>query len=247
MKIFIDSANLSDIELALQRGFADGITTNPSLLSKEPKGKFEEHIKKIIGLIQKYKDGTHLSVEVFSRDPKEIVRQAKQFVETFHYKHLSIKVQVGWDELGTIRELTEAGISVNCTACMTPTQALMAAAAGAKYVSLFWGRIRDAGDQEKSKDLWPALEELRKTKALENSDFDPAAVVRATRMLLDGRGSMSEIIAGSMRSVSDIKQAGLSGAHIVTVPPKFFPSMISHPKTDEVVSQFLREFEEWLK
>ena len=247
MKIFIDTANLADIEAALRRGFIDGITTNPSLLAKEPKAKFEDHIKKIVELARELKNGVHLSVEVFSREPDEIIRQAKYFIKEFGYPNLSIKVQVGWNELETIRRLSEEGVSVNCTACMTPTQAVMAAAAGAKYVSLFWGRIRDAGDPEKSKTLWGALSKLREEKALEDSDSDPAAVVRQTRTLLDQRGAAAEIIAGSMRSVADVKQAGLAGAHIVTVPPKFFPAMISHPKTEEVVDQFLKDFEGWLK
>src|SRR3990167_1036867 len=99
MKIFIDSANLAEIEEGLKRGFASGITTNPSLLAKEPKGSFEGHIGKIIDLIKKYQPGIHLSVEVFSRDKDEILKQAKSFMDKFGYPQLSIKVQIGWDEL----------------------------------------------------------------------------------------------------------------------------------------------------
>jgi len=132
MKIFIDSANLTDIEEALKRGFAEGITTNPSLLAKEPKGSFESHIGAIIDLINKYKPGIHLSVEVFSRDKEIILKQAREFIREFGYPQISIKVQVGWGELETIKKLSEMGISVNCTACMSVTQAVMAARAGAK-------------------------------------------------------------------------------------------------------------------
>lgn len=251
MKIFIDSANLEEIKTALSRGFISGITTNPSLLAKEPKGKFEKHVGAIIDLIKSVNPngGIHLSVEVFSRDPREIIAQAKRFVKEFQYPGLSIKIQMGLEELGTIHELSREGVSVNCTACMTPLQAVMAAAAGAKYVSLFWGRIRDAGDSDKLKGspgIEQAIQAMRDARTLEDLDFDPGNVVRETRHLLEQSGLKSEIIAGSMRSVLDIKQAGLSGAHIVTVPPKFFDPMATHPKTEEVVAQFLADFQEWM-
>ena len=244
MKIFVDTANLQEIEETLKRGFIQGVTTNPSLLAKEPKSKFEEHISKIVELLKKYQDGAHLSVEVFSQDPKEILKQAKYFKQTFQYDSLSIKVQVGWNELEVIKELSENGISVNCTACMNVTQAMMAAWAGAKYVSLFWGRIRDGGSDEKFKN---ERDMAFKNKSLDNDDFDPAKVVRRTRQLIDQTGLNAEIIAGSMRGVLDIRDAVLAGAHIVTVPPKLFKDMISHFKTDEVIRQFLTDFDNWLK
>lgn len=243
MKIFIDSANLNDIEEALKRGFAEGITTNPSLLAKEPKSSFEAHIGKIVELIKKHQPGIHLSVEVFSRDQKIILEQAQKFMKQFAYPQMSIKVQVGWDELETIKKLSAAGISVNCTACMNVTQAVMAARAGAKYVSLFWGRIRDGGtDANMSNERDAAFAR----KSLDKSDFDPFKVVQATRQIFDQDKIPSEIIAGSMRSAVDVRDARLAGAHIVTVPPKFFPDMISHFKTDQVVNQFLTDFEKWM-
>lgn len=243
MKIFIDSANLTDIEEGLKRGFAHGITTNPSLLSKEPKSSFELHIGKIIDLINRYQPGIHLSVEVFSRDPSEILRQAERFMELFQYPPLSIKVHIGWEELGVIRMLASRGFSVNCTACMSVTQAILAARAGARYVSLFWGRIRDAGlDLE----MEAVRRDLIDRKVLDERDFDPAAVVRSVRELLDRDRIESEIIVGSIRSVLDVKNAALSGAHIVTIPPKFFPGMVRHFKTDQVVNTFLTDFAAWL-
>jgi len=243
MKIFIDTANLAEIEEGLKRGFAKGITTNPSLLSKEPKSSFEGHVGKIIDLIKKYQPGIHLSVEVFSTDPEEILKQAQQFVKQFNYPQLSIKVQVGWNELETIKKLSAAGISVNCTTCMDVTQALMAAHAGAKYVSLFWGRIRGGGVEE---EFTQEREDLKIRKVLDDKDFDPAIVVRSVRTLFDQDHLPAEIIVGSVRSVTDIRDAGLAGAHIATVPPKFFPDMMQHFKTDQVVSQFLTDFQGWL-
>ncbi|MEK9183500.1 MAG: transaldolase family protein, partial [Patescibacteria group bacterium] len=98
MKLFVDTANLKDIEEALKRGFVRGVTTNPSLLAKEPKAKFEEHIGKIVELIKKYQPEAHLSVEVFSRDPDEILKQATGFAKKFLCSNLSVKIQIGWNE-----------------------------------------------------------------------------------------------------------------------------------------------------
>jgi len=243
MKIFIDTANLEDIEKCLKRGFAHGITTNPSLLAKEPKTSFKSHVDKIIGLINTYQPGIHLSVEVFSTNQAEILQQAQNIMEQFNYPQMSIKIHVGWDELETIKKLSRMGISVNCTACMNVSQAIMGARAGAKYVSLFWGRIRDGGnDPEKSELRF----NLKEKKILEDDDFNPAHVVGAVRKIFDEDNFNTEIIVGSIRSVVDIKHARLAGAHIITIPPKFFPDMMSHFKTSQVVEQFMKDFQEWL-
>lgn len=242
MKIFVDSANLQDIEESLQRGFIRGVTTNPSLLAKEPKARFEEHVGKIVDLIKKYQPGASLSVEVFSTDPATILEQARHFLTTFQYSELAIKVQVGWEEFAVIRALAAEGIAVNCTCCMSIPQAVLAAAAGARYVSLFWGRIREGGGAAHAESRKASLEEKRLTEA----DFDPAHVVSAVRALFDASFPQSEIIVGSIRSVVDVTDAMRAGAHIVTVPPKFFRPMVAHFKTDEVVQQFLRDFSSWL-
>lgn len=243
MKIFIDSAKLEDIEQGLRRGFVSGITTNPTLLSREPRSSFEGHIGKIIELIKKYQPGIHLSVEVFSKNPEEICEQAERFVKTFSYPQMSVKVQIGWDELESIKKLSAAGISVNCTACMDFTQCLMAARAGAKYVSIFWGRIREGGVKPEEA---TSRDDLKERKVLGDKDFDPFFVTKSVREILDREKIGCEIIVGSIRSVIDIRDAALAGAHIATVPPKFFPDMIKHYKTDEVVSQFLTDFQKWL-
>ncbi|TSC59249.1 MAG: transaldolase [Candidatus Peregrinibacteria bacterium Greene0416_19] len=243
MKIFIDSANLRDIEEALKRGFIRGITTNPSLLAKEPKAKFEEHIGNIIELIKRHQPGISLSVEVFSTDPAEILTQAKRFLNTFKYPELAIKVQIGWDELAVIRSLAAEGIKVNCTCCMDIPQAVMAAAAGARYVSLFWGRIREGGTAKYANQKKEYIDSGR----LEEDDFNPAHVVRETRAIFDRSFPDCEIIVGSLRSVADFTAADRAGAHIVTTPPKFFVPMATHFKTDEVVQQFLTDFSAWLK
>ena len=222
MKLFIDSANLADIEAALKRGFPAGLTTNPSILAKEEKGDYRQHVKRIIDLLQRYEYDIPLSVEVFSADPAEMIAQAEEFVDHFgFYKNLAIKVPIGWDELAVIRELRRRDIQVNCTACMSYNQAVMAALAGANYVSIFFGRVKDMG-------------------------YDAATIVQQVHRTFREWNTPSQIIVGSIRHIQDINEALQAGADIVTVPPQFFPKLVAHPKTDEAVNQFLADFNAWL-
>ncbi|HMF13368.1 MAG TPA: transaldolase family protein [Gemmataceae bacterium] len=221
MKLFVDTANLEELEQCLQRGFPSGVTTNPSILSKEQCRDFREHINDMIALLKKYDCDIPLSVEVFTADPEEMLPQAEEFCGHFgHYPNLNIKVPIGWDELAVIAELRRRGIRVNCTCCMSYNQAILAARAGANYVSLFWGRIRDIG-------------------------YDAGSVVRQVHQTFREWDSNAEIIVGSIRHIADINEAMQAGADILTVPPKFFPQMCGHPKTDEAVKQFVTEFQKW--
>ena len=223
MKIFIDSANLNEIEEALKRGFPKGLTTNPTILSKEEKCDFRDHVQNIITLLQKYGYHIPLSVEVFSTDPKEMLRQSEDFVKHFgDYPHLYVKVPIGWNELEVISELKKRGIKVNCTCCMSLNQAIMAAQAGADFVSLFYNRIRDIG-------------------------YDANIVVKNVCSLFKQWDFSSQVIVGSIRHIGDVNEAFLAGADIVTIPPKFFTQMSAHPKTDEAVSQFISDFKNWTK
>jgi transaldolase len=220
MKLFVDSANLAEIEESLARGFVAGVTTNPSILAKEERTDFTEHIHKIIGLIRRYGSDLPLSVEVFTEDPAEMLDQALKFVSAFRYPMLSVKVPIGWAELKVIAELRKRDIMVNCTCCMSFNQAYMAALAGANFVSLFYGRIKDIG-------------------------YDARSVVEQTARAFRDGGVRSEIIVGSIRHIADVNEALGAGAHIVTVPPKFFPQLTRHPKTTEAVEQFLGDFRKW--
>ena len=245
MKLFIDTANLKDIEEALQGGFIRGITTNPSLLAKEPKGNYLEHIKKIVELAVKYGGEPSLSVEVFSNDKKEMVAQAEEFVRTLNYKNLAVKIPIsykGEHYLEVIKELTARGIIVNCTACMTPMQLMMAAASGAKYVSLFYNRLKDGAGEEKYE---KERQELFAIKAVEKTDYDPNQVLRETRPLLADYPN-AEIIVGSIRTVLDVKQSALAGGHIVTASLKILKEALMHFKTDDSVEKFLNDFESWM-
>lgn len=223
MKLFVDTANLEELETCLRRGFPCGVTTNPAILSKEERRDYREHINDMISIMQKYGSSVPLSVEVFTADPKQMIPQAEEFLEHFgHYPNLNIKVPVGWDELEVIATLRKRGIPVNCTCCMSYNQALMAARAGANFVSLFWGRIRDLG-------------------------YDAGSVVRQVHQTFREWDMDSEIIVGSIRHIADINEALQAGADIITVPPKFFPQMCVHPKTDEAVKQFIDAFSAWQK
>lgn len=246
MKIFIDTANWHDIEEALKRGIIRGITTNPSLLSKEPKADYLTHIAQIVELINRYQDSyrdvIHLSVEVFSQNSEVIIEQAYQISNYLKYRHLSIKVQIGWDELEAITRLSKDGFSVNCTCCMSVNQAVLAASAGAKYVSFFWGRIRDFAYSQYDKQYKEAVS----AGILDFSDLDPQQVVKTTREIFDAKYPGVEIIVGSIRKATDIRDAMRARTHIVTVPPKFFKDMVNHFKTEEVVNQFLTDFKNWM-
>jgi transaldolase len=221
VKLFVDSANLTEIDECLKRGFVSGITTNPSILSKEKRRDFTDHIRDIIGLLRSHDLNLSLSVELFTTDADEMLVQVDRLIREFgDYENLAVKVPIGWDELRVIRELRRRGVKVNCTCCMSFNQAIIAAEAGANFVSLFWGRIRDVG-------------------------YDASGIVRQVRQTLQQRGSNTEIIVGSIRQMIDVNEAILAGADIVTVPPKFFPLMCAHPKTDEAVQQFMHDFRAW--
>ncbi len=221
MKIFLDSANLQDVENALARGHISGITTNPSLLAKEPKSNFYEHIKKIVKLIEADGRGLPLSVEVFATKPDEMIAQAEEIVQEIAYSQLNIKVPIGWDELKVIYALAKRDIKVNCTCIFTEEQCVLAASSGASYVSIFHCRLKDIGG-------------------------DPVRVIGNTRRIFDQAGHKAEIIVGSIRMQSDILEAHLAGGHIVTAGAKIVEGMAAHPATDKSVQGFLKDFQGWM-
>ena len=221
MKIFLDSANLQDVEQALARGHITGITTNPSLLAKEPKSNFYGHIRKIVDLIEADGRQLPLSVEVFATKPDEMIAQAEDIMQKIGYPGLNIKVPIGWDELKVIYALARKSIKVNCTCIFTEEQCVLAASSGASYVSIFHCRLKDIGG-------------------------DPVRVIENTRQIFDMQGHAAEIIVGSIRMQSDILEAHLAGAHIVTAGAKIVEGMASHPATDKSVQGFLKDFAGWM-
>lgn len=221
MKLFLDSANLQDVENGLTRGHLSGVTTNPSLLSKEPKSNFYGHIKKIVQLLEADGRNLPLSVEVFATKADEMIAQAKEILQQIPYPGLNIKVPIGWDELKVIYALAKNGIRVNCTCIFTEEQCVLAANSGASYVSIFHCRLKDIGG-------------------------DPVRVISNTRRIFDQAGHKAEIIVGSIRLQTDVLEAHLAGGHIVTAGAKIIEQMAGHPGTDKSVQGFLKDFQGWM-
>lgn len=221
MKIFLDTADLEEIKKWLATGILDGITTNPSLLKKAGFTNPQEAWKQIIELKNQFtSEPLSLSAEVFCDSTEEMIHQALSFLQELNYPGLAIKIPVlatdGTDRLSVIRALAHYNVAVNCTGCITWFQAFAAAKAGAKFVSLLYRRIMDAG-------------------------LDGKLMIRKTRELIDKFGLKAEIIAGSIRSVEDVHDAYEAGAHILTIPPKFFPELLYHKRSAETQEQFLRD------
>lgn len=221
MKIFLDSANLEELESCLKRGCISGVTTNPSILSKEPKTDFLKHIQKMADLCKQYGQVVPLSVEVFTTDAQEMLAQAHELVEKIDYENLNIKVPIGWDELEVIHRLSREGIAVNCTCIFNEAQSELAAQAGAEYISIFLGRLKDIGGE-------------------------PLSVISNVRQLLDENGHASKIIVGSVRHPKEVVDAHIAGGHIVTTGMKIYQAMAGHPQTDKSVEGFLRDFQQWM-
>lgn len=224
MKLFLDTANLYQIQDAMEKGVIQGVTTNPSLLAKEPKTDFYKHIQKIVNLCKKYDrpPTPPLSVEVFASDPDKMYEQALEIAGYFDYKGLNIKIPIGYEELKVISDLHAANIPVNCTCCFTATQMQLAALSGARYVSLFYNRLLDANG-------------------------DSLKVIQRVRKFIDKNDLNCEIIAGSIRNTYDLEDAWDAGADIVTAGYNVVQKATKHPKTDESVEGFLTDFKEWIK
>ncbi len=219
MQIFLDSADSKEIEKWLQQGVIDGLTTNPSIMFKDAVYDIEEGARRLCSLL----GDRPVSVEVTTNNPNEMVGQARAFAQWA--PNIVVKIPVinenGDSCLGVMSALSRDGIPVNATAILSFNQAMLAAKAGATYVSIFAGRIADEGN-------------------------DPAIVIRNTRTWLDDWQIASKIIVGSIRAVGDIQSAALAGAHILTIPPQFLSKMLDHKYTRETVRQFNQDAEKAL-
>lgn len=219
MKIFIDSSDAREIEKWDVQGVVDGVTTNPSIMLKDGAYDMEEITRRICTLMGE----RPTSIEVTTNDHDEMIRQARRFATWGANVVVKIPVvnEYGDSSLGVVHALSSEGIRVNATAILAFNQAVLAAKAGATYVSIFAGRIADEGG-------------------------DSAVVIHNVRHWLDEWGFRAEIIVGSMRGPIDIQNAALAGAHIVTIPPQFLPKMIDHKYTRDTVRQFNRDAEKAL-
>ena len=220
MQAFLDSANLEEVKIALSKGWLRGITTNPTIMAREPKTNYAGHIQKIADLCQEANQPVSLSIEVFARDAAGMLQQAREFVKEVRYPNLAIKIPVAPETMGVIAVLAGEGVRVNVTCGVTSGQGALAAAAGATFYSLFFHRIKDLGT-------------------------DAAQTVRDTKTLIAGSGT--QIICGSIRNVDDILECSLAGSDIVTAPLKLWEEMAHHTKSVEWNEKFLQDFAAWIK
>jgi len=216
-KLFLDSASIEEANRCISMGIIDGVTTNPSLFSKQPKGDFISHCRKLAEVC----NGLPLSVEIFSSDPDLMFSEAMKIYKEIDYTNLNIKIPIGVGELSVIKKLSDRNIPVNCTCCFTYSQMLLAARAGSRYVSLFYNRALDSGENS--------------NEILEN-----------TNNYIKSLNLDCEIISGSIRKTDDVITAWSSGSHIVTASMKIIEDMCTHQGTTESVNGFLQDFSEWI-
>ena len=214
MEIFIDSASITEIEKWLDMGVIDGVTTNPSVMLKDGVYDVEAGAREIAALVYP----SPVSVEVTTNDLDEMLNQARKFASWA--SNIVVKIpqitQDGVPCYGVIRELENGGIKVNATATMSLGQVILAAKAGATYISIFTGRVSDEGG-------------------------NAPEVIRNSVDWVERWGFKSKIVIGSIRSVGDISSSAMAGAHIITIPPLFLGKMADHKYTRDTVKQFVND------
>jgi len=208
MKIFLDSADPKEIRELAQSGLVDGVTTNPTLAAKTGLNYIDA-----LGEICAAVPGP-ISAEVIATDAKGMVEEGKRFTRIA--KNIVVKTPLTWEGLKACRRLTDDGVGVNVTLCFSAVQAMMAAKAGARFISPFIGRIDDVGE-------------------------DGMELIRAIRTIYDNYGFKTEVLAASVRHVMHVREAALAGADISTIPPSVFKSLLNHPLTDKGLAAFLED------
>ena len=210
MKFFVDTADIADIRELNEAGLLDGVTTNPSLIAKSGRD-FMEVTREICGIV----DGP-VSAEVVALDHATMMREAEVLRKIAD--NVCIKVPLTIDGLKTCRALTGEGTMVNVTLCFSANQALLAAKAGATFISPFVGRLDDAGQ-------------------------DGMDLVREIRTIYDNYADLkTQILAASIRNVIHVKQAAMIGADVATVPPSVLRALVHHPLTDKGLELFLSDW-----
>jgi len=212
MKIFLDTANVEEIKEGVSWGAVDGVTTNPTLISKELKGGLT--FKELVTTILKIVDGP-VSLEVTGLNHEEMVREARILKSLG--ENVVVKIPTTVEGLKAIKILNKEKINTNATLVFSLSQALLVAKAGATYVSPFVGRLDDIGE-----DGMNLIQDIRET--------------------YDNFGFETEIIVASIRHPVHVRQAALIGADIATMPFEVFKKLISHPKTDEGLKRFLDDW-----
>ena len=210
MKFFIDTANLDEIREANELGLIDGVTTNPSLVAKEGNVDFKEHIAKICEMVK-----GDVSAEVTSLDVKGMLREGRELAKIA--PNVVIKCPLTLEGLKATRTFRDEGTKVNVTLCFSAAQALLAAKAGASYISPFIGRLDDIGQ-------------------------DGMQLIRDIVQIYDNYGFTTEVLAASIRHPMHIVDSALAGANVATIPFKVIQQLVKHPLTDKGLESFLSDW-----
>lgn len=215
MKFFIDTADLKEIREAHDMGVLDGVTTNPSLMAKVGVTDFRAHYQAICEMVE-----GDVSAEVVSTDFAGMMKEGLELAAIA--PNITVKIPMIREGVKAIRELTQHGIKTNCTLIFSPVQALMAAKAGATYVSPFLGRLDDVG-------------------------HDGMELIHTIRTIFDNYGYGTEILAASIRHTLHVVQCAEAGADVATMPFTVIDQMIKHPLTDIGLAKFLADHQKNLE
>ena len=210
MKFFVDTADVDDIKELNATGLLDGVTTNPSLIMKSGRD-FKEVIAEICGIVE-----GPVSAEVVALDAKGMIEQGKDLAKIAD--NVCIKLPLTMDGLKACKSLTSEGFKTNVTLCFSANQALLAAKAGATYISPFIGRLDDMA-------------------------IDGMELIEDIRTIYDNYMFETEILAASIRTVNHVKDAALAGADVATIPPSTIHALVKHPLTDKGLDAFLKDWE----
>jgi transaldolase len=210
MKFFIDTANLVELREANEMGLIDGVTTNPTLVAKEKDVDFKEHIAKICELVK-----GDVSAEVTAIDFEGMMREGRELAKIA--PNVVVKCPLTLDGLKATRAFREEGTKVNVTLCFSAAQALLAAKAGASYISPFIGRLDDVGQ-------------------------DGMQLIRDIVQIYDNYGFATEVLAASIRHPMHIVDSALAGANVATIPFKVIKQLVNHPLTDKGLESFLTDW-----
>ena len=262
MELFLDSAEISEIEEVLKYGILDGVTTNPSLIKKavdkrKKRGEkidLESYIKKVLKVCK----GKSVSLEVVGSTYKDMLaeglllhkkfgRLGKVYVKVPVNPCFTNKCDKSADGIKVIRELSKKGIKVNCTLVFTPEQALLAAKAGAKYVSPFAGRVDDlirqeAGLKFDKTDYFPKGGLQKRKKVLSDMGIKSGVdLIEKIRKEFDKQGVKCKILAASLRNKRQFREVAIAGSDIATVPYKVIKTLLAHVKTREGMRAFAKD------
>ncbi|WP_036223511.1 fructose-6-phosphate aldolase [Mesoaciditoga lauensis] len=215
MKFFLDTANIDEIKEAASWGVLDGVTTNPTLVSREGKVDFKQRIKEICDVVK-----GPVSAEVVSTDYDGMVKEALELAKIAD--NVTVKIPMTKDGIKAVSTLSKKGVKTNVTLVFSANQALLAAKAGATFVSPFVGRLDDIGN-----DGMTVLSDILEIFRIYDIE--------------------TEVIAASIRHPEHVRQAALMGAHIATIPFKVLNMLFNHPLTDKGIERFLKDWQEYEK